>query len=251
MNIAIIGYGAMGRHVESSTVQRGHTIAAVFTPRNPLPSAADEYYQRHPIDCCIDFSAADAVRNHVDICTAAGIPLIEGTTGWQRQKTEILAAAQQGHGTLIYGNNFSVGVQLFFRIIRESARLMNSFDEYDAGIHEIHHTRKKDAPSGTAATIAQILTEQLQRKASVKNPLDDSPILPHEINIASSRIGSVIGTHSVLFHSLSDEIELVHRAHHRSGFAAGAVRAAEMTRNVKGVYSFEELLERSIFSHHH
>jgi 4-hydroxy-tetrahydrodipicolinate reductase len=242
MNIALVGYGKMGREVESIALQRGHTITARFTSISPLPPADSALYASQLIDCFIDFSTAESVQNTVEVCCRLGIPLIEGTTGWHGQKEELLGKAASLNGTVIYGNNFSVGAQMFFRIVREAAQFMDRFPDYDVAIHETHHTRKKDSPSGTALTIAQHILDSMKRKSAVNTDQNASPLRPEQINISSSRVGNVFGDHSVLFHSTADEIELVHRAHDRSGFAYGAVLAAEMTEQFKGICSFDKLV---------
>lgn len=250
MIIALIGYGKMGREIESIALQRGHSVVSRFTSASPLPTTPSDVFNRQQIHCCIDFSHASLVANHANICSLAGIPLIEGTTGWHEQKKDILFRVKEHNGTLIYGNNFSIGAQLFFRIVRNAAQLMNAFSDYDVAVHETHHTKKKDSPSGTAITIANEILSQIERKSSLKKSDDRSIITPEELGITSTRIGSVFGNHSVLFHSPADEIEFVHRAHNRSGFALGAVLAAEMTQHISGIFSFEEIIFDQSFTHH-
>jgi 4-hydroxy-tetrahydrodipicolinate reductase len=250
MNIALIGYGKMGHEIESAAIQRGHSIVSVFSSSSPLPPASSEYYKLHNIQCCIDFSHTVLVRSHAEICSSLRIPLVEGTTGWQDKKNEILSYVKEQNGTFVYGNNFSIGAQMFFRIVRNAAQLMNAFSEYDVAIQETHHTKKKDSPSGTALTLANEILSQMKIKSVIKQNDDLSITAPHEINISSSRLGTVFGNHSVLFHSHADEIELIHRAHNRSGFALGAVFAAELTQNVSGIFSFEELVFEKSFIHH-
>lgn len=247
MNIALIGYGNMGHEVESISHQRGHTIVARFSSSFPFPPSPPDFFTHSNIDCCIDFSHPLQVRSHIATCVEAGIPIVEGTTGWQDQKKEIVEFVRQKNGSLVYGNNFSVGAQIFFRIVRRAARLMNAFPNYDVGVHEIHHSKKKDAPSGTALTLGNVLLSHMDRKEILKHGINGSPIKPNEINISSARIGKVFGTHSVLFHSDTDEIELTHRAHSRAGFALGAVIAAELIQEFHGVYSFDQLVfEKSL-----
>jgi len=250
MNIVLIGYGNMGHEIEAIAQQRGHSVIAKFFIDEPLPPATSDFFKKNTIDCCIDFSSADAVRHNAETCSTLKIPLVEGTTGWHQQKEEILEIVRKNGGTFVYGNNFSVGAQMFFRIVRNAAELMNGFTEYDPAIHEAHHTKKKDAPSGTALTLAQTILSRLKRKNTVKPLTDLTPLQPNELSVSSSRVGSVFGTHSVLFHSPADEIELVHRAHNRSGFASGAVLAAELTKEFPGIFSFEELVFEKSINHH-
>ncbi len=250
MNIALIGHGKMGREIESIALQRGHSIVSVFTSVSPLPTTQSDVFNHQQIQCCIDFSHASLVAGHANICSLAGIPLIEGTTGWHEQQENVLLRVKEHNGTLIYGNNFSIGAQLFFRLIRNVTQVMNWFPDYDIAIHETHHTKKKDSPSGTAITIANEILSQIERKTSIKKNDDGSVITPEEIGITSTRVGSVFGNHSVLFHSPADEIELVHRAHNRTGFALGALLAAEMTQHISGVFSFEEVIFEQSFTHH-
>lgn len=242
MNIALIGYGNMGREVESAALQQGHTIAARFSSSSPLSQSHSNFVHANQIDCFIDFSNASAVRKNIDIAVQLRIPIVEGTTGWSAEQNDIIEHARKQHGSVVYGNNFSIGAQMFFRIVRTAAQLMNAFPQYDAGIHEIHHTKKKDAPSGTALTLGNILVSHLQRKTALRTSLNNAQLQPNEITISSSRIGSVVGTHTVFFNSSVDEIELTHRAHSRSGYAHGALLAAALLVNNPGVYSFEELV---------
>lgn len=250
MNIALIGYGTMGREIDAVARQLGHNVVATYTSQSPLHSVSTESFLQKNINCCIDFSIGPAVSGNAEFCSRMRIPLIEGTTGWHEHKDEILEIVRKQGGTMVYGNNFSVGAQMFFRIVRRAARLMNAFPEYDVGIHETHHIKKKDAPSGTALTLAQVISSNLKSKQMANGSDHNTASVPNELNISSSRIGTVFGTHTVLFHSSTDEIELVHRAHNRSGFAQGAVLAAELIQDYSGVFSFEELVFEKSFTHH-
>lgn len=249
MNIALIGYGIMGHEIETIALQRGHCVIARFNSESLIPPTVSDFYKSNVIQCFIDFSTASLVRTHAEISSALGIPLVEGTTGWQDQKKEILDCVRNKNGTMVYGNNFSVGAQMFFRIVQQASQLMDSFTEYDVAIHETHHTKKKDAPSGTALTIGDIILSHLQRKTAMKKQSESTVIQPNEISISSTRIGAVPGTHSVMFNSVADEIELTHRAYNRTGFAFGAVLAAELIQNFSGVFSFEELVFEKSFTH--
>ncbi|MEW6061411.1 MAG: 4-hydroxy-tetrahydrodipicolinate reductase [Bacteroidota bacterium] len=242
MNIALIGYGNMGHEVESVARQQGHTITVRFSSAHPLPHSDSEFYRTTPIDCFIDFSTASAVQKNVETAVQLHIPIVEGTTGWSEQQSEVIQRVRKANGSLVYGNNFSIGAQIFFRIVRTTAHLLNPFPQYDVGILEMHHTKKKDAPSGTALTLGNILLSNFQRKTALRTSLHESPLQPNEIAVSSSRVGTVVGIHTVLFNSTVDEIELTHRAHSRSGYAQGAVLAAELLVKNRGVYSFEELI---------
>jgi len=249
MNIAIIGYGNMGHEIEKIALQRNHTIVERFDINSTLPNADSDFYKSKTIHCFIDFSHASAVAHNAETASRLKIPLVEGTTGWQDKKEEILNTIKKNNGTMVYGNNFSVGAQMFFRIIQKAAQLMNAFPEYDVGIHEIHHTQKKDAPSGTAITAANSIMSVLKRKTAIKKDFQSGVIKENEIGISSARVGKVFGVHSVLFHSEVDEIEITHKAHSRTGFAAGAVLAAELIQGFSGVYSFEELVFERALQH--
>lgn len=249
MNIAIIGYGNMGREIERIALQRKHTIVERFDINSTLPPADSDFYKSKNIHCFVDFSHASAVAHNAETASALHIPLVEGTTGWHDKKDEILEKVKKNGGTMVYGNNFSVGAQMFFRIIQKAAQLMNAFPEYDVAIHEVHHTQKKDAPSGTAITAANAIMKELKRKTAIKKDFQSGIIQEHELGISSARVGKVFGIHSVLFHSEVDEIEITHNAHSRTGFAAGAVLAAELIQGFSGVYSFEELVfEKTLHS---
>lgn len=240
MNIALIGHGTFGKEIEREALQRGHSVAAVYTSRFPV----DQYLPKNErtIDCCIDVSVPSAVLTNVRTCAAAGIPMVLGTTGWQEHHSDLLECVRNHNGTLIYGSNFSIGAQVLFTLVRAAAAMAENLPEYDVAVSEVHHNRKADSPSGTALTLAREILSLLSRKTALHHPAT-GPIRPHELSIASTRIGSVPGTHSVLFHSAADEIELVHRAHDRSGFAAGAVRAAELTARISGIHRFDELIQ--------
>ncbi len=242
MNIALIGYGKTGKEIEFTALERGHFITAIFTKGNPLPDAHSDFYKTAAIDCCIDFSAPDAVERNVTIAAQLRIPIVVGATGWYEKLEKLSSIVKHHNAALLYGSNFSIGAQIFLRVVSRASRLMNAFPQYDVSIHETHHTQKKDAPSGTALTIAKKILNYLQRKKQIKLPSDASPLQNDELCISSSRVGSVFGIHSVLFNSPFDEIELTHRAHNRKGFALGAVMAAEWVQEMSGVYTIEEII---------
>ncbi len=227
MRIALIGYGAMGALVERLATAAGDEIGITITSEHASQDASQlaELLRGH--DVAIDFSIASAVSRNVAACALAGVPLVEGTTGWQKDETDIRRSIDESKGALVYGANFSVGVNVFYRIVSEAARLMAGLDQYQAFMEEEHHARKRDAPSGTALQLKKFLTEHLQS----------------EIPIASVRAGHIPGTHTVGFDSEADQIRLTHTARSREGFAAGALLAARWIVGRKGVFEFQNVLD--------
>ena len=238
MNIALLGYGRMGKDVEQSATERGHAVTLRLTSHHQLGNAADH----DGIDCCIDFSTAAACVEHIQKIAPLRIPLVVGTTGWNDHLARLTEVIIRHNGTLFHAANFSVGAHVFFHAVDAASNLVNRFAEYDIAIHEIHHRLKKDAPSGTALALAQKILDRIERKTSVASSLNNAQILPDQLLVTSSRIGSVAGTHSVLFDSPADSIQLTHTAHNRRGFAVGAVRAAEWVLERKGVYTMDDFL---------
>jgi 4-hydroxy-tetrahydrodipicolinate reductase len=222
MRIALIGHGTMGRLVETVAVQRGHVVTAVLGRE-----AADIADRLREADAVIDFSEASAVIGNVKACMHAGVPLVEGTTGWSHAGGEVEKMVSDASGTLVYGANFSLGVNLFYRIAAFAAELISGFPEYERFIEEQHHSRKKDAPSGTALKLKDIL----ESKGG------------GDISVASTRAGRIPGTHRVGFDGPTDQIVLEHTARSREGFAAGAVMAAEWIVGKKGFYEFTDVVD--------
>ncbi len=241
MNIALFGYGRMGHEIERAARERHHTISAVFNSARPL-AASSSTGQLSGIDCCIDFSTAAAAPLHIRMAASLQLPVVVGTTGWNEELSELTQAIKQNDGALLYASNFSIGAQIFFRTITAAAELIDNFPDYDIAIHEIHHALKKDAPSGTALAIAEKILASVRRKTSVNTSAPDGTIRPHSLNISSTRVGNIAGTHSVIMNSAADTIELTHTAHNRSGFATGAVMAAEWLQGKHGVFTMEDFL---------
>lgn len=245
MNIALLGCGNTGHEVESAALSRGHSIAARFTSRNPLTDADASTLsslEGGPA-CCIDFSTPAAAVPNIELCLHHKLPIVVGTTGWHDRLPEVRRLVERTEGALVYASNFSLGAHLYFRIVREAARLIDAYDEYDAAIHETHHRLKKDAPSGTARTIASILIDTLGRKQTLLAMPSAlaRPVAPAELCVSSTRVGSVFGTHTVTLSSEADDIELTHRAQNRKGFAQGAVRAAEWLQGRTGLFTAEDV----------
>ena len=227
MKLALIGGGAMGRLVSARAGEEGHEIGAVVTSSHAslAPEELADVLGGH--DAAIDFTVADAVLLHVEACALAGVPLVEGTTGWNARVEEARGLVERHGGALVYGANFSVGVNLFYRIAARAAELFAAVEGYDPFIEEAHHSRKRDAPSGTALRLREIVAEGTRR----------------EVPVASTRAGHIPGTHRVGFDSAADTVTLTHTARSREGFAAGAVLAARWIRERRGVYEFAEMFD--------
>jgi 4-hydroxy-tetrahydrodipicolinate reductase len=227
MKLALIGNGAMGQLVANLARAAGDEIGLTVTSGDASKNAAQLASTLRGHDVAVDFSAGSAVLRNIEACTLAGVPLVEGTTGWQNQEAGVRRIVEEHDGALVYGANFSVGVNVFYRIVMEAVRLMAGFDQYEAFIEEEHHSRKRDAPSGTALKLRDLLVEQIKA----------------EIPIASVRAGHIPGTHRVGFDSAADQITLTHMARSREGFAAGAMLAARWIIGRRGVFEFSEVIE--------
>ncbi len=237
MNIVLLGYGKTGRDIDAVAGERGHTIVDRFTSGRPLTRTHIDTLGAAGVGCCIDFSTADAARSNILLCIEHGIPIVVGTTGWHAHLPEISALVTSRGGSLVHASNFSLGAHLFLGIVEAAARLFAPFPDYDAAIHETHHRFKKDAPSGTARTIAGVLLAAGARKRSLATELGPRGVAEDELLVTSARVGSVFGTHTVLFSGGADEIELTHRAQNRKGFALGAVMAAEWVQGKRGIFT--------------
>lgn len=236
MNIALIGYGKMGHAIETIALQRGHTIGLKISSgnRNELDAA-----HMQGIDVAIEFTNPEAAKDNVLDCLATGVPVVCGSTGWNEELPEVIAKVDELNGAFLHASNFSIGVNIFFEVNKQLARLMNSQPEYEISVEETHHIHKKDAPSGTAITLATQILDNVERKKTwALNFMNNPDILP----IVAHRIDNVPGTHHVKYSSAIDDIEISHTAHSRDGFALGAVLAAEFLAGKKGVYSMRDVL---------
>ena len=227
MRLALIGYGAMGKLVGNLASAAGDEIGLKVNSSGASLDAAELAASLRGHDVAIDFSIAPAALRNIDACARAGVPLVEGTTGWQEKVADARRLVEDHEGALVYGANFSIGVNVFYRIVTKAARLMASLDQYQAFMEEEHHARKRDAPSGTALKLKELMAEYVKT----------------EIPIASVRAGHIPGTHRVGFDSAADQIMLTHTARSREGFAAGALLAARWINGRKGVYEFSEVLD--------
>jgi 4-hydroxy-tetrahydrodipicolinate reductase len=234
MNIALIGYGKMGKEIEQILLERGHTISLRSTRSNPFKKE-----DLAGTDVAIEFTEPHSAVDNILRCFEAGVPVVVGTTGWYTRMPEVREACAQWNGGLFTASNFSIGVNILFKINRELARIMSDFAEYSPTMEEIHHLAKRDAPSGTAITLAEGILENYPGKSGwINETTHDSG----QLSIVSKREGEVPGTHIIRYTSDVDELQLVHQAKNRRGFALGAVKAAEFMKDKKGVYGMTELL---------
>lgn len=230
MKIALIGYGAMGKLIKTLAENKNHEIAVVIDETDAGSSAEELAEKLKGVDAAIDFSVAEAVERNVFACLSAKVPLVEGTTGWNAQKDSIKNLVEEANGAFVFGANFSVGVNLFYRITDFASELFAKFEDYETFIEERHHSRKKDAPSGTALKLKDIVSQHITK----------------DFSVAATRAGNIPGTHIVGFDGNADTIELTHTARSREGFASGAILAAEWIVGKKGFWEFTEVMDEII-----
>ncbi|MBI4235390.1 4-hydroxy-tetrahydrodipicolinate reductase [Candidatus Peregrinibacteria bacterium] len=255
MKIALIGFGGMGKTVHRIAVERGHSVPVIVDPK-----ASEATFQElsaevlQGMDMVIDFSLGSAVLENAKICRDAGVNLVIGTTGWYDKMEEVRAVVEGGAagGTemetqpavgFLWSSNFSIGVNMYFKIVQEAAKLVNRFDEYDVWGHEIHHYNKADSPSGTAKTLEKILLSNIERKTAVVEEKLSRRREPNEIHFSSVRGGAVNFAHTIGLDSEADTITISHAARNRDGYALGAVKAAEWLYGKKGFFGMEDFLK--------
>lgn len=236
MKIALIGYGKMGKAIEDIALQRGHTIVLKIAIEN-----VEEYTPENvrKADVAIEFTGPDSAVKNIKTGLEAGVPIVSGSTGWLDKYEEVRQCCLANKGAFLYASNFSVGVNIFFEVNRRLAELMAPHPDYDVRITEVHHTAKRDAPSGTAITLAEQILEKIPRKKDWVNQISDNLDM---LEIVSDRIDPAPGTHKIKYSSSIDDIEIIHTAHNRQGFATGAVLAAEFIHNKKGIFSMKDVL---------
>lgn len=237
MNIALIGYGKMGHMIEEIALQRGHQIVLKINIENTEDFTKENLSKA---DAAIEFTGPSTAFENVKRCIEYGVPVISGSTGWNDKLEEAKTFCLQHNGAFLHTSNFSVGVNIFFQVNKLLAKLMASQPDYEVTLKEIHHTQKLDAPSGTAVTLAEGVLENINRKKSWVNHLSQKP---EELSIISERVDPAPGTHYVKYTSEVDDIEIIHTAHSRKGFALGAVLAAEFVAGKKGVFSMSDVLK--------
>ncbi|MBA6156647.1 4-hydroxy-tetrahydrodipicolinate reductase [Tenacibaculum sp. S7007] len=230
MKIALLGYGRMGKEIEKIALQRGHEII--------IKTSGKEEYDINNADIAIDFSIPDSAYKNISNCINNNVPIISGTTGWLDKYNDIVELCHKEKGAFIYASNFSLGVNVFFELNNQLAKMMNTLHQYDVSIEEIHHTKKLDTPSGTAITLAEGIIENTNKN----NWELGSKTNTDSIAISAIRTPDVPGTHTVTYASEVDTIDIKHTAHNRQGFALGAVIAAEWLVNKTGVYTMRDVL---------
>ncbi|MCF6350218.1 MAG: 4-hydroxy-tetrahydrodipicolinate reductase [Flavobacteriaceae bacterium] len=231
MNIALLGYGKMGRAIEKIALQKGHKIV-LKTNRN------SDIFNLENVDVAIDFSTPHKAFNNIYTCLSNKTPIISGTTGWLEKYDEIIAFCKKKNGSFIYASNFSLGVNLFFELNAKLAKLMKDHKGYNVAIEEIHHTQKLDVPSGTAISLAKPILKNYNMQKWVLGVTNNDDELP----IIANRIDKIHGTHCVKYTSKIDEIEIKHTARSREGFALGAIIAAEWLINKEGIFTMKDVL---------
>ena len=237
MRVAIIGYGKMGHEIEQVLLSRGHSVALIIDQENAHDLCTEKLAE---VDVAIEFTTPTTAYSNVRTCIECGTPVVSGTTGWHDKLEELQALCREKDSTMIWSSNYSLGVNITFRLNRYLAELMNRFEDYNVAIEEIHHTQKKDAPSGTAISLANDILERVERKQRWLNePTEEGDA----IAITSLREGTVPGTHTVTYLSEDDKIEIKHTLFSRRALALGAVVAAEFVAPRKGVFTIDDLFE--------
>ncbi|HYR44789.1 MAG TPA: 4-hydroxy-tetrahydrodipicolinate reductase [Terriglobia bacterium] len=234
MKIALIGCGKMGREIDLIAREQGDVIARVFDSKHAVGAEA-----LAGVDVCMEFSTPDAVLQNIRAAIEARRDIIVGTTGWDQHLPEIRNTVKESG--LLYSANFSLGMNIFFRIVRRAAELMNRAPDYDPYVQEIHHRQKVDSPSGTALSLARILIGGIDRKKEILSRPPNGKINPEMLHVSATRAGLIAGTHTIGFDSEADLIELRHMAKSRRGFALGALTAARWLRGRKGVYTMDDV----------
>jgi len=236
MKIALIGYGKMGKAIHEIALQKNIDVALIIDVDNRNKITKEELQK---VDVAIEFTSPHTAVENIKWCFDADVPVVVGSTGWTNELEDIKELARQNNKAFLFAPNFSIGVNIFFEVNRYLAQIMNQHEEYDITLEEIHHTEKKDAPSGTGLHAALDILKRVKRKTSWENNTSEKQeVLP----IISKREDNVPGTHLVTYESSIDRIDLIHTAHNRKGFAGGALLAAEWLVGKKGAYSMEDVL---------
>lgn len=238
MKTVIIGYGKMGKEIEKILLGRGHEIVLIVDENNKS-DLNPENLKRLGAEVAIEFSTPDTAYDNIITCLKSGVGIVCGTTGWLDKFEDVKKVCAKENGTFFYASNYSVGVNIMFRMSEKLAQMMNRFLDYDVTVEEVHHTQKKDAPSGTAITIAEGILANLDRKRKWVN---ETTTAPDELEVLAVRRSVVPGIHTVTYESEEDVITITHNAKNRRGLAMGAVMAAEFIHGKKGVFTMSDML---------
>ncbi len=239
MKIALLGYGKMGRAIEEIAQQKNHPVVLKIDDQN-LHELTETNIRK--ADVAIEFTTPESAVKNIMFCFNAGVPVVCGTTGWLSQLNMIQEKCKEKNAAFLYASNFSIGVNIFFELNKKLAQMMRNLPDYDVTIEETHHTQKKDAPSGTAITLAEQIISSSKQKTKWVLTDNNKSAEKSDLMITSKRIDPAAGTHSIKYTSPVDDIEIIHTAHNRKGFAGGAVLAAEFLAGKKGIYSMKDVL---------
>jgi 4-hydroxy-tetrahydrodipicolinate reductase len=241
-SIALIGYGKMGREIEQAASEQGYNVKAIIDVQYNGHSITINPSTLAGVDVCIEFTTPEAAVDNIRACAQCRKDVVVGTTGWFGRLEEVRTIVAEAGIGLVYASNFSIGIHLFNRIVAYAGKLLNRHTQYDAAVHEQHHRMKKDAPSGTAYSLANELLRALDRKTRLAIERPAGEVAPDELQVSSSRVGSVPGRHQIIFDSPADTIELVHTARSRRGLADGSLIAASWIHGKKGLFTIEDML---------
>lgn len=237
MNLAIIGYGKMGKAIEQIAIDRGHTIGLIVDENNIDSIGSADF---SGIDVAVEFSKPESAFNNINLCIQSKVPVVSGTTGWLGKIDDVIERCKAGECGFFYASNYSLGVNLFFKLNAYLAQMMNNFKQYDVKMEETHHTQKLDSPSGTAITLAEDIINVNSEKERWENEISaDKRVL----SIKSFREGNVPGNHKIMYDSEFDKITIEHDAKSRKGFAMGALLAAEFMIGKTGYYTMQDMIK--------
>lgn len=232
----------MGKEVELVAKEKGLKVTSIIKEEDNTGGLGITPDSLKGIDVCIDFSVPKAVMDNIEAVADCGKSMVVGTTGWYDKLEHVKKLVKEKKIGFLYASNFSLGVNIFSQVVMDASRLFDKYSDYDVSIQEVHHKGKADSPSGTALSLGSAILQSMKRKTELLHETSHGQIKPHQLHVTSTRVGSVTGTHAVLFDSECDSIELVHRAKGRRGFALGAVVAAEWLKGKKGFYTMRDVI---------
>ena len=242
MNIAIVGYGKMGKEIEARAKERGIIVSKIFARQDNTEGSGLTRASLKNVDVCMEFTKSPHVMQNIRAIAAARKNIVVGTTGWYDQLPAVEKLVKTAKIGLVYSPNFSLGINLFYRLVGATCRLFDKFDSYDIAVTEMHHKEKADSQSGTALALGNIVVQNVRRKKEILHETAHAKVKPEQLHITSTRVGNVIGRHAVIFDSDADSIELLHDAKNRRGFALGALMAAEWLKGKRGIFTMNDVL---------